>query len=84
MKIILRSIIALGLAACIAGGAVADPPKQCRDPKTGHFIKCPPPTPPVTIKCRDKTTKKFAKCSAPNSEPVPNPTPATNTPKPPG
>ena len=72
MKRITTLLAIVGFSICGVGQALADPPKQCRDPKTGHFTACP--TTPPAARCRDKTTKKFAKCGLPNSEPVPTST----------
>ena len=67
----LACLAAFAFVASLSGAALADPP--CKDPKTGKFMKCPPPAATTTAakKCRDKTTKKFAKCDAPNTELVP-------------
>jgi hypothetical protein len=62
---ILGLIAALALSALASGADAA----ACRDPKTGKFIKCPPPA--AAKHCRDIKTKKFAKCGAPGTEPVP-------------
>ena len=66
----MRSIVLAAIAAFTLASVVNATP--ARDPKTGRFIKSPPPAAAAaTNHCRNKTTKKFAKCSAPNTEPVP-------------
>lgn len=41
MHRVLATFAAFALALAVAGGADAAA-KQCKDPKTGKFIKCPP------------------------------------------
>ena len=41
---------------------------QCKDAKTGKFIKCPPPAaaaaaPAKAVQCKDPKTGKFIKCA---------------------
>ncbi|MFY9779059.1 MAG: hypothetical protein WAJ85_00940 [Candidatus Baltobacteraceae bacterium] len=68
MARLLSAILALAFAASLGSVASA---KQCRDAKTGKFVKCPTPkaTPMGSMKmsspkhCKDPKTGKFVKCS---------------------
>lgn len=59
--LILAAAMAVGLSGVAVDLAHAAP---CRDPRTGHFIKCPPPKPMLKTgaHCRDPKTGHFVKC----------------------
>jgi hypothetical protein len=57
MRRILAIIVAIGFALTAFS---ADAAKQCRDPSTGKFMKCPS----VASHCRNPTTGKYEKCPA--------------------
>ena len=72
-----RSFLAVAAALSLVIGTAAGA-APCKDPKTGKFIKCPPPaakvtktttTSKTTTRCRN-AKGQFAKCGTPGSHPA--------------
>ncbi len=65
MARLLSAILALAFACSLGSVASA---KQCRDAKTGKFIKCPPASmgsmKMASKHCKDPKSGKFVKCSS--------------------
>jgi hypothetical protein len=55
----MHRILAIIVAAAFAFTAFSADAKQCRDPATGKFAKCPAA---AASHCRNPTTGKFEKC----------------------
>jgi hypothetical protein len=54
----MRLILSITVAIAFALTAFSASAKQCRDPATGMFTKCPH----VASHCRNPTTGKYEKC----------------------
>jgi hypothetical protein len=65
----IRSMLATAALVSLTLGAVAAPAAPCKDPRTGKFVKCPPPAAASGARCKD-AKGKFARCGTPGARPA--------------